>query len=119
MENLVVSLETAKKLKAAGFPQGHYVWRLPMAFGDGMAFVEHSINKREASEGMASYPAPTAQEIADQLPDEQNGNYLHVNKFGNIWFASYYEVHADICHLEQAGSTMAEALALLYLKLNA
>jgi hypothetical protein len=73
MEHNVVTLETAKKLQAAGFPQETYFW-----------WQAHNIENlwpREQHVRMGfGYPgtaAPTAEEIADQLNQDIALEYLH------------------------------------------
>lgn len=108
MENNVVTLQTAQKLRAAGFP--HYA-TINYWHEQGQA---HSwLNQSSNSAGLSIYhiediAAPTAQEIADQLPIntavlKQEGGY-----------------YADFPKTDPNGlaPTMAEALAQLYLKLN-
>lgn len=75
MEQLVVSLETAKELRAAGFPQetyfihAHYQWTAQK--GTPKAYVQNHWAVRQRtntnSQDPLSFAAPTAQEIADQL----------------------------------------------------
>lgn len=63
MENLVVSLETAKALKAAGFPQDtcYWAWWQP---GSSRFVLVPSIELRRHD---VHYAAPTAQEIMNEL----------------------------------------------------
>lgn len=103
MESLVVTLETAEKLKAAGFPHTQWVWADDMVLHFMIAPPD-------------SFPAPTAQEIADQLPPP-----LDLQTNGEQWFAWHQdgdglsEVTDDI---GADGDTMSEALAALWLKLQ-
>jgi hypothetical protein len=119
MERLVVTLETAKKLKAAGFPQvTHFQW-----WQSSMGY--NLISDKRIIEFEA---APTAQEIADQLPGGlQPGhepNWLSVQKMFEDkppYIAGYLEQRSNDNDrfIDYArADTMAEALALLWLKLQ-
>lgn len=108
MNDLVVSLETAKKLKDAGFSQTTAQYWNVEPGGEGFlgGRFEPIFEK---------IAAPTAQEIADRLPVEttitgydDNGRRRWEAKRRN--FASQLETKAY-------GDTMAEALANLYLRL--
>jgi hypothetical protein len=101
MESLVVTLETAKKLKAAGFPQttADY-WLKQPKWAWRVGLDKYSATNRNA--------APTAQEIADQLP-----SYAKVRKNVDRYFADAHGLSEPV-----VASTMAEALALLWLKLQ-
>ncbi|BCW78309.1 hypothetical protein [Arthrobacter sp. NicSoilC5] len=114
MEKLVVTLETSRRLKAAGFPgEGTFWWlkepHRPWAVG---------ITKFGASNRVAD---PTAQEIADRLdwrlPLRSGGDSersLHGGKAEGGWFFYYGQPWPLIA----SGDTMAEALAQLWLTLN-
>lgn len=112
MENNCVTLETAKKLKAAGFPQKTaVVWESPGTSGRRkLSFL------RDIRPLYADLSAPTAQEIADQLHWRDVGiGFLNVTKHPDGWKARYFtgvDKGSGIIY-----STMAEALAALYLKL--
>jgi hypothetical protein len=107
MERNVVSLETARKLKAAGFPRvsmWHYSERMDPP--DELFFTQSSGSTQ------FDIAAPTAQEIADQLPGFWS---LMNSKVTSNYHAAYHGggdgVNAD-------ADTMAEALALLWLQLH-
>jgi hypothetical protein len=129
MEALVTNLETAKKLKTAGFPQEtEYLWRDPQAFTspEDMSFVEHRSRQRVTSEGMITLAAPTAQEIADQLPKNNKGLKegstgaltVYYGQLDNMkWRAGYEVWEADELWGVTSGDNLAEALANLYLAL--
>jgi hypothetical protein len=110
MENLVVTLEPAKKLKAAGFPQASYCsWvEVEPALKDWQLLVSH--------EGYSEFlAAPTAQEIADQLPE----NFDTYKDRGVYWA----QITTDVDGYAESTSgdwcsTMAEALAALWLELQ-
>ena len=108
MSNLgVVSLETSKRLKAVGFPQwpSTFYWDW---WGD---IQMNSEAKRFNFDEVA---APTAQEIADQLPHRGWELFPWMD---NISFAAAVN-DADSNRLVFPAATMAEALALLWLKLQ-
>jgi hypothetical protein len=113
MESLVVALETANKLKAAGWEQGstaatwcrrgeRYQWEV--------SFVAIPVLEWIA--------APSVQEIADQLPELPGWN---ISLFKSSRWEAYYDGHEygeeAVKHYCEA-DTMAEALALLWLKLQ-
>jgi hypothetical protein len=107
MERNVVSLETAKKLKAVGFPRvsmWHYSERMDPP--DELFFTQ--------STGSTQFDiaAPTAQEIADQLP----GLWSVMNsKVTSNYYAAYHGSGGD--RLNAEADTLAEVLANLLLKL--
>lgn len=118
MENNCVTLETAKKLKAGGFPQDSaYVW----VTGDGWAQLHSSSAVKFMPDGayLELFAAPTAQEIADQLPKDYNQGYLEITFAGGPPEASYEDYGYDGGNqLPCSADTMAEALALLFIKLH-
>jgi hypothetical protein len=101
MESLVTSLETSKKLKAAGFPQ-----ETEFYFGWSAKAQEYVLNQSPSQEDHRFIAAVSAQEIADQLP---NDVVLSQNP---KWFARSATTTAA------SADTMAEALAGLWLKLK-
>jgi len=107
MERNVVSLETAKKLKAAGFPRvsmWHYSERMDPP--DELFFTQSSGSTQ------FDIAAPTAQEIADQLP----GFWSVMNsKVTSNYHAAYHGSGGDRVNAE--ADTLAEVLANLLLKL--
>ena len=114
MEKLVVSLETAKKLKAAGFDQRTaWAWHQDHPSRENR-FHLHALEAGATtdaelpSEGEC-YAAPTADELAARMPDEgfallrlprTPSPRYRANSFTRSWEAD----------------TMAEALAGLYLR---
>lgn len=109
MEPLVVTLETAQRLKAAGFTldEPHMGWQQ----FEGTWIAQDWL---EVDEDMEWYLAPTAQEIADQLPSiwsigsGLNGDYEAYTQDGDGVSEVTDEYTAN-------GPTMAEALAALWL----
>lgn len=127
MENNVVTLDTAKQLKAAGFPQKtHFNWYPPHKSIDG----DWEISPGRTWLTAAGQPcaAPTAQEIADQLPkskrwpssrnDAYLSMYLDPNHKWGVGYEEEIDYEGGYFHVLEFANTMAEALALLWLKLQ-
>ena len=115
MERNVVSLEIAKKLKAARFP-GVSMWH----YSEGMDPSDELFLTQFSGLTGFDIAAPTAQEIADQLPKRVNEFclFLEYGDDGSLW-ACYRVVNSTSDYMLYAeADTMAEALALLWLKLN-
>jgi len=107
MKRNVVTRETAKKLKAAGFP-GVSMWH----YSEGMIPPDELFFTQSNSLMQFDIVAPTAQEIADQLP----GSWSVMNsKVTSNYHAAY---HGSGDRVNADADTMAEALALLWLELN-
>ena len=107
MERNVVSLETAKKLKAVGFPRVS-MWH----YSEGMDPSDELFFTQSSGSTQFDIAAPTAQEIADQLP----GFWSVMNsKVTSNYHAAYHGSGGDRVNAE--GDTMAEVLANLLLKL--
>lgn len=104
MERNVVALETARRLEEAG-------WDSPTAFGWSM----DTNFKWLLTEGKGVHVAPTAQEIADQIP---KGKTLMRSRITNKWSAWDAGSKNDIATTVGDGNTMAEALAEVWLKLR-
>lgn len=114
MERLCVSLETAKRLKAAGFPQ----YSSAVEFWNDMAGAWH-IRQSVRNPVATILAAPTAQELADELPEcveHEFPNDLVISRQSPLYFVSYE--HADDDIVFAADKNLAEALAFLYLKLH-
>lgn len=130
MEALCVTLETAKKLKAAGFsPETVFNW-------DDSIIGKFSVGQLKTKRSYTTMPdgttrentiqrfaAPTAQEIADQLPHETviDGDKCTLTMdFGGLATSAAYEYQVPYessgWHYQETGSSMAEALAALWLK---
>lgn len=115
MENNVTSLETSKKLKAAGFPQTtHLRWYVPST-----SKGEIQLQRSHGAWHDWTFAAPTSQDMADQLPREYNDGVLDlgINTITGAWIACYQNENGSIAE-PQLGDTMAEALASLWLKLQ-
>ena len=107
MERNVVSLETAKKLKAVGFPRvsmWHYSERMDPP--DELFFTQSS------GSSQLDIAAPTAQEIADRLPGFWS---LTNSKVTSNYYAAYHGSGGDRQNAE--ADTLAEVFASLLLKL--
>jgi hypothetical protein len=114
MERNVVTLDTAKKLKAAGFPQEAYFWYDDDDLWGTDDYVdEGSLFSPDPKWHIA---APTAQEIADQLREYVKDEVLKLYWGGGRWTALIG--HPGDTRTEY-GRTMAEALALTWLILRA
>lgn len=140
-----VSLETARKLQAAGFPQDtHFSW-LPVIFSHKETVVERSEprvvyvepalvtgeyylscdTKEEMRDGIVA--APDAQEIGELLPYSTDSYGLYMQKFHRDWIV-YYSMHSWLYDIGgkfpenkpsiSANEAEARASAWLYLKEN-
>jgi len=115
MDNNVISLETAKKLKAAGFPQKSDYWF--WLEDDGSAdLVDH----KSSLSWVNDVAAPAAQEIADELDKGiviqryHGGNFMPANR----WSARVASTKRPHSISGEFADTMAEALAALWLALK-
>lgn len=120
MERLCVSLETAKRLKAAGFPQ----YSSAVEFWNDMAGAWH-IRQSVRNPVATILAAPTAQELADELPIgiKVTKNYDSVDETqGYIaWRAPEYGTPEDKPKNKRIGfpgDNMADAMASLWLALH-
>ena len=107
MERNVVSLETAKKLKAVGFPRVS-MWH----YSEGMDPPDELFFTQSSGSTQFDIAAPTAQEIADQLPGFWS---LMNSKVTSNYHAAYHGRGRDRVNAE--ADTLAEVLANLLLKL--
>jgi hypothetical protein len=136
MERDVVTLETAEQLKAAGFPESTYwhyafpsskervlIWK----YGREWDFAPHEAGDVEFVKDQiaTAIAAPTAQEIADRLPESIDGpdvlaNSLMVARMDEGWIARYFDIEGETLweYRPEPADTMAEALALLWLELR-
>ena len=107
MERNVVSLETAKKLKAVGFPRVS-MWH----YSEGMDPPDELFFTQSSGSTQFDIAAPTAHEIADQLP----GFWSVMNsKATSNYHAAYHGSGGG--RLNAVADTLAEVLADLLLKL--
>lgn len=103
MENLVVSLATAKKLKKSGWAHETFFYWSRYLY-DGTMEVAAPGNE----DALFVCYAPTAEEIADQLP-----SHIYMEKRGKRYSARNLE--PDLIGKAQTAGTLAEALARLWL----
>lgn len=111
MENLVVALEIAKRLKAAGFVQTtEFTWYCDEERDDTPVLNWTDLGRVVGGVGHYDhyYAAPTAQEIADQLRAE-----------GHAWNMTAYQSRYEVVPFEVYptvwAETMAVTLAMLWL----
>jgi hypothetical protein len=109
MERNVVSLETAKRLSAAGFPQedAYSCWEV---IGD-VSGVR--VNSLLMGKPYKFYAAPTAQEIADKLPKP-----IAINIYSGGRVSTSHAGEHNFVKSVPKEVNLAEALAALYLKLE-
>lgn len=125
IEDLTVSLEVARKLKEAGWGHGAYFsWREHLP-NTKLSFVltteqvryeaeRYSIRKSEHEQFRAEnkfYLAPTASEIVEVLP------YITIENHG-LGKKAYWNVRTADSETGANAPTMADALALLWIKLQ-
>ncbi len=112
MQRLVVTLETAKKLKEAGYPQDtEYGW------------IEETKKISLEDKRYKQFwdaAAPTAQELADELPLNALGISLLPGEMDErIWVASLLNMKSPIPQQHSGrADTLAEALAALWIALK-
>lgn len=108
MEKLVVSLETAKWLNWSLGSTVSY-WRAYEDSGTRRLYTGKYIFVD--SDNVYDYAAPTAQEIADELPDK-----VELRKTSERYLATW--VDKEGYQLNYVGETIVEALALLWLEIQ-
>src|SRR4051812_39891617 len=116
MEKNVVTLETAKRLKAAEFPAREfdlaYTWievkKKTTGEVEAYLFPGHYGHSGRSWTTIERFAGPTAQEIADQFRDSGELRMLY---YGGRWSAVNHGTMGK-------SDTMAEALAELWLKLK-
>lgn len=124
MGNNVVSLKTAQQLKAAGFPQeAYFCWDTQIDINEEMHVELTEVWTSDSGDYIA---APMGQEIADELPHSSDEDNIEDNSLemwswqsptGRKWNVAYIDIQRIPHHLT-TGNTIAEALALLWLKLQ-
>ncbi len=132
-----VSLETAKQLKEAGFPQeSHFKW-VEGSNGKGKYFIECDERVITSHAGWDTVAAPTAEEILERLPtliksDQIDGRdreyHLEINKIDSGYDLRYIDRWTDLDTDKMArtipnggyfaNASFAEAAAKLYLYLK-
>jgi len=125
MENHCVSLEIAKQLKEAEYPQkGHFWWQKGTYIGNDKRSEECFIasTKEVAGDKEGNFwVAPLATEILEELPDKcpiHEGELLICPAFTNGDFFVGYGEHINLqgCHIESGNLPNALAKMWLYLK---
>jgi hypothetical protein len=123
MENNVVSLETAWKLLESDFPQDtEFCWSEydgdPFETPDGPRGHWGIFHTDGPSENCPA--APTAQEIADELPESMDTGTSKMKRHAVLEVKASSEgyVAGYVGFMFLPGRTMAEALAALWLKLH-
>lgn len=121
MENNVVTLETAKKLKVAGFPQhSAYGWGYSQDAPAAAPELEGKITWYLAEgTGFGAIAAPTAQEIMDELISNRYSSDLKFRPFNaadKSWMLEA-ESQFSLYYIED-DNNIAELLAGAWLKLH-
>lgn len=109
-ESKVVSLETAKRLKADGFPQETERWWVEDPHKTGNQETRELVSDWMAVNEKETYAAPDAQELGEALP-RNLGSSLFIEFRENGWFMrlpGFETIHANL----------SEALAACYLYLK-
>jgi len=131
-----VTLETAKKLREAGFPQEtHHKW-IEGSNGQGVYFLDCDLRVIASHKGWDIVAAPTAEEVLDQLPawikmeDDEGQAYLIVEKYEDennencnykVKYESAYAEYPEPSRLIDEDLwfvTLAEAAAKMWLYLK-
>jgi len=136
IENICVSLELAKKLKEAGYPQDSLFWwnfYSPGAMDEEFVRVAYGRYRLEniGQDSEESISAPTAAEIGEVLPDqiEENGNFYDqdIQKLSGFkgktqWGIRYYTDYPSRLEndffAKTVGCSMSEAFAKMWLILK-
>lgn len=106
MENNVTTVETSERLKAAGFSQETAMCWIQLPSTDSPILMTRNANPHTTLDW---YAAPTAQEIADQLPP------IVVHHFANGAYSA--REYPDYDPLYVKADTLAEVLAPLWIEL--
>lgn len=115
MKTLCISLETAKRLKAAG-------WKKPTAFVyfDSMLHSKceqwnllPSDTDKFRGDTQEDCYAPTAEEVLRELPEAINGKCLLIRRFNNTWRVSYGL--GECAETEWGEESLSEAAAQMWL----
>ncbi|MHA1400130.1 MAG: hypothetical protein ACTSQE_07260 [Candidatus Heimdallarchaeaceae archaeon] len=120
IEKQVVSLELAKELKEAGYPQESLFYHVAFASGkDNLIVQDPRCMENFDHEEFEIYSAPTVAELGEALPEDievqEDGYFLRIDKYMNEWTvgfsrgANLYFPHKD------KSEANARALMLLYL----
>jgi hypothetical protein len=109
-----VTLETAKLLKAAGFPQenSHYYWKTQNIYGVEKSQLVYDIAVEDLKGRRTLFAAPAAEEVLDQLP---NGTRIQKN-VSNYSCSIHYPKWSWVGTTQ--GENAAEAVAQIWLRLK-
>lgn len=119
LENICVSLELAKQLKEAGYPQESLFYWWEDTYGIEKNAHLHDKEPHNPKGGWTIFSAPTASEIGEELP--KGCSYYPGNDFN--WCCHYQQgnpkdhLHPFLVHLEYA-DTEANARAKMWLYLK-
>jgi len=112
-ENQVPTLETCKKLQEAGIEiDAYFEWVIG---NRGVLLLPEDWDGHYTN----LYPAPTAQELLEVMPDEIKGNSLKIENSDGCFETTYYSYRSsNIEDKYYCNENLAEALAqmLLWLK---
>lgn len=123
MEELVVSLKLASRLRVRGYPlTSEWAWAPP-----GKLYPAGHLDE-DTWKGADFLPAPTAQEIAEQLPPQienkdNGGSYwldvsLSLDKNGDrVWTARYDNAYHEY-DITISATSMVAALAYVWLEVH-
>ncbi len=123
MTNITVSLEWAKKLKEAGWPQGKgYFYRVV----DKTWYQEECEPRRRwVAKGYQFYSLPTAEEILRELPQTMDGYRLTIYPIWDVgaWCVTYLapdHTPHEALEIDYVDKSLANAAAemWIYLKKN-
>lgn len=121
-EQLVPTLETCKLLKEAGWDKETLLYYVIFSYNDGMRWVlvTQITIVTEANYIIASVPAPTLQELLEDLPQDTTPvNVLNVVKsYSGDFSVGYWDCTTQQIEPEFLDTNPAEAAALLWLELH-
>jgi hypothetical protein len=114
-----VSLQLAKELKEAGFPQkGEFWWKEDLGIPNLTQF-----NSKLCSTllGCKYYVAPLATEILEKLPKAFKEDDYQISietEYEQIWCVMYSNIHTNIVDYEERDLNLCDALARMWLHLK-
>lgn len=125
MKNHVVSLELAKQLKEAGYPEAQrFYWVKPSSAQKPFVVSRLNMQQRDPDTLEISIAAPLATELLEQLPasveDEEFGlAEIHIYKQEqDKWLVIYDTEEGTILSKECKNKSLPDALAMMYLYLK-
>mgnify|MGYP001002826508 CR=1 FL=1 len=114
-----VSLEIAKQLHEAEFPQESFLCWFEFKHGWDLAPTATMLTEvrriRSGYVGKEIIQAPTADEILDELPEYVDNRYMSIWKEDGVWFFEYDE-HTEIPIIK--GNCLVDACAKMWLYLK-